>query len=340
MKSCICIITVILMTVWFCPAELSAQSGGTPGAFARMGFSPRGMSMGNSISAVHQDGIYAYYNPALAASQSEFIQLDLSSAALQFDRQLHMAGFHLELPPAAGFSLQLINARVTDIDGRDENGYHTGSLSSSEYQLTGNFGIRFTESFWGGIGLKFNLQKLHPEVPLNSSVGMDLGLLYSPANRLNLALTLQDLLATSAQNTADLYGLESSPESTINFPVRIKIGASYEITEKWLFSTEFEQRYQSFEELEITDRNLSQRVDVTTDSQFIRLGTRYLIHERITIRTGLQSKEIENRFNAQPAAGFSLHLPFDKFSPSIDYALLAEPSGQSTMHVFAIRLNL
>ncbi len=50
-----------------------AQLGGLPGAFARMGFSARGISMGNAMSSVTTGDVMGYYNPALSVSQNEHL---------------------------------------------------------------------------------------------------------------------------------------------------------------------------------------------------------------------------------------------------------------------------
>jgi len=83
------------------------------------------------------------------------------------------------------------------------------------------------------------------------------------------------------------------------------------------------------------------RSNVTTNSQIGRLGARYRIHTRITIRSGVQAMDLNHdTFSIQPTAGFSLHLPYDRLSPAIDYAFVREPSNISTMHVFSIRLQI
>ena len=51
-------------------------------------------------------------------------------------------------------------------------------------------------------------------------------------------------------------------------------------------------------------------------------------------------EDLKDSGSGHLSAGFSINLPFDRFSPSIDYAFVREPYGVANMHVFAIRMNL
>lgn len=322
---------------------LSAQnsSGGFIGSFSRMGFSPRGMGMGNAMTSMTSEGSYSYYNPAFSAIQSDQIQVDAGTALLSFDRQLNMVQSHFQLPPSAGLSVSLLHGRVGNIDGRDLSGYHTGDLSTNEFQLSGNFGIRFSDLFWAGIGIKYNFARYHPEMPATSGIGLNFGVLIKPTSKLNMGITVQDLLASYRFDSSDLYGTDSSNNQQF-FPVRMIAGLSYQISNDWLISLDLENRRHPFESLSVLkDETQSiNRNEQTSSSHFLRTGTSYQLHERLTVRAGMQLNNLGETNDLQPAAGFSIHLPYDMLSPSIDYAFVREPSGFSTMHVFAIRLNL
>jgi hypothetical protein len=326
---------------WTSKLFAQEKSGGFAGSFSRMGFSPRGMAMGNAMTSVVQEGSYSYYNPAFAAIRSDLIQIDAGTAMLPFDRRLNMLHSHFQLPPSAGLSLSILHGSVGNIDGRDLNGYHTENLSTNEFQVIGNFGIRFSQSIWAGIGLKYNIARYHPELPTSTGLGIDAGILIQPFPKLRFGLNVQDLLASYRYNTSDLYGTDSSNNQEF-FPVRIIAGISYEISEHWLISVDAEHRRQSYETLSVRDEP-EQSVDRTKKasvSHFLRTGTSYQLHERFTLRAGAQINELGEGNHLQPAAGFSIHLPYDLLTPSIDYVFVREPSGLSTMHMFAIRLNL
>src|SRR5690625_5393586 len=113
------------------------------------------------------------------------------------------------MPPTAGLSLHLMNAKVGEIDGRNSSGYHTGMLSTNEFKLAGQFGIRLTDHLYAGIGISWFLANYHTEVPNATSVGLDFGILVTAHERLRLALTVRDLLAGYDLDTYGLYGTDS-----------------------------------------------------------------------------------------------------------------------------------
>jgi hypothetical protein len=340
-------VIVVFLGVLIPAGELLAQAGGFTGAFSRIGFGPRGMAMGNALTAVHHDGAYGYYNPALAAAPNDFIQLDFASSAMAFDRQLHMVSAQFQLPPSAGISVSILNGRVGDIDGRTQSGYYTETLSTSEYQMITNFGIRFSDTFWGGVGIKVNLSDFHSDVSTETSIGLDAGL-YKQVGPVGLGLAVQDLFAKTNYDTSNLFGSNTGGARSNDYPTRIKLGGSYVYNSDLLISAEYEIQVLSSEFKSVETRLLegrpvtnTVRSEVTTNTQIARLGARYHIHPRVTLRSGLQALDLNHdSFNIQPTAGFSLHLPFDRFSPTVDYAFMREPSNISTMHVFSIRLQL
>ncbi|MFO7847535.1 MAG: PorV/PorQ family protein [Balneolaceae bacterium] len=341
----IALFAILLMVL---PSAVAlAQAGGFTGSFSRMGFAPRGMAMGNALVATPHEGAYAYYNPAYAARPANHIQVDLSTSALAFDRKLHMASGQFQLPPSAGISVAILNGRVSDIDGRTQSGYTTETFSTNEYQLLTNFGIRFSETFWGGIGIKINRSDFHSEISPESSLGVDFGL-FKQTGKIGIGLAVQDLFAQTNYDTSSLFGNNTGGARSNNFPTRFKFGGSYLYNRDLMVSAEYEIRVLRSERLReetslVGGRPVTNsiREDVTTNSQFFRVGTRYALHPRATLRAGIQANDLNHsNFSIQPTAGFSLHLPLDQFSPSVDYAFMREPSGISTMHVFSIRLNI
>ena len=77
----------------------------------------------------------------------------------------------------------------------------------------------------------------------------------------------------------------------------------------------------------------SETVDVTNAKTLFRLGGQWAAHERFHVQMGYQS-------DSRLSGGFSLKLPQNRFSPSIEYSLSSEPSGFSSIHQFALRFHL
>ena len=339
----------VLITFLGMQGLVYGQNGGFAGSFTRMGFGPRGMAMGNTMTAYTGEGVYAHYNPALAARANPEVQVDISTAALEFDRSLHMVSGTFALPPNAGFSFNFLNANVDDIDGRSISGFRTSNLSTNEYQFKASFGIQFSDNFSAGAGFKFNLSDFDDQVDASTTFGIDLGFLYQVNKQLTLGIAIQDLLAEQELNTEDLFNSDGASENTDTFPKRFKFAASYQFEEKPItLNTEFEIRTQTSQITEIETSTFSgipevitRNREITTSSNQWRLGSSYKLHERITARAGYQIQDLDNIEDSRQASfGFSVHLPFDKYSPAIDYAFVREPSGFSSIHVFAIRLDI
>ena len=326
--------SVVLLAGFLSPNFCYSQ-GGYYGEFSRIGFSPIGLSMGNAMTASTQFTGHSYYNPAQAAIESSTIPLLLSTALMQFDRQLHMVSANFQLPPSAGLTFSLIKARTGEIDGRNLSGYHTGYLSISEYRLSGAFGIRFSDNILAGVGINFNHSDLHEEVPSVQGIGIDFGIIGKISTRLNIGVSVQNLLSSGSINTSDLYGTESALKKEKE-PLRVMFGVTSIFFEDLTFHADYEVRNQYGESaLGNIGRN-----EVRSTAHFFRSGVDYSPHERISLRGGFVWNQKSSEQKLQPSAGFSVHLPFDRFNPSIDYAFVEEPSGISSIHVVGLRVNI
>lgn len=304
-------------------APAFSQSGGKAGAFSRIGFGARGLAMGNATTAFTADGVYSYYNPALAAFASSVNQIDISTSAMSFDRSLNTVSGTFRLPPSGGMQLSILNANVSNIDGRTVDGYHTSSLSTHEYQFAATIGQQLSDKLSAGIGLKYYLSDLHSSVDAASTIGLDLGLLYKINGRLNAGITVQDLLASYTWQSGSLYGDDLSNRID-KFPKRFRLGLSYKIFPEWFMT--LDMQHSSFE---------------NGSDNSVRLGSRYQLHDLIMLRSGWQFEHLNasdpvNHFST----GFSLKLPFEFLNSSIDYAFIQEPNNISYMHTFGVHILL
>jgi len=327
-------IGIVFVTVFLNPNQCYSQ-GGYTGEFSRIGFSPIGLSMGNAMTASTNFTGHSYYNPAQAAIQRKSVPLLFSSALMQFDRQLHMVSASFQLPPSAGLSFSLINARTGDIDGRNLSGYHTGYLSTSEYRLSGAFAIRLSEKVMAGIGINFDHSVLHEEISAVQGIGIGVGVIGKISSKLNIGISVQNFLSSRSINTSDLYGTESASNREKE-PLRVLTGVTYMLIENLALHADYEVRNQYGE----SELNSSGRDEVRSTAHFFRSGVDYSPHERISLRGGIVWNEKNPEQKLQPSAGFSVHLPFDRLTPSIDYAFVEEPSGISSMHVIGLRVNI
>ncbi|MFI5145042.1 MAG: hypothetical protein ACHQJ4_05545 [Ignavibacteria bacterium] len=208
-----------------------AQLGGYAGSFTRMGFGARGISMGNAMTSVTYGDINGYYNPALSPFQNEHL-VTLSYSFLSLDRSLNFVSYtkNFKLPNnpqgGAGFTFSWINAGVSNIDGRDADGYQIGNYSVYENQLAFAPAIRVSEKFSFGIGFKFYFSKLFDGVK-STSLGFDVGGLYKVTDKINVGVAIKDLNSKYSWNTASVYGQDNGSITTDRFPVLYNLGVSY-----------------------------------------------------------------------------------------------------------------
>lgn len=339
-------IYIILLLLVGSTGTVLSQSGGFAGAPQRIGYGPVALGMSNAMTAVTSQGTYAQYNPAHSALFQSYIPLQLSVSSLSYDRIHQTLGASFQLPPSAGVSVSLLRTGINDIDGRSLSGYPVDNFDVSEYQLHTAFGIRMSSKVNVGFGFKINYADYHQDLEPETSVGIDLGLLYKISSNVNFGFTIQDLFAEYRWNSAELYGQNESRNVVNKFPTRFKWGLAYQ-KEEFTISGEYEiQALTSEVEEEDTfisngrPNLISSLTELKTNAQQLRLGGAWNAHERITVRAGYSLSDLSNSNSWGASSGFSLYLPFDKFSPSIGYAFVLEPNRISNMHVFSLSLNL
>ncbi len=299
-----------------------------PGSFSRMGFGSRGISMGNSIGAVIDGNLSTYYNPALSAFQeSNYLQIGYSFLSL--DRSLNYLGFTRNFKfsskgdnkiRAAGVSAGIINAGVSKIDARDNQGNKTGDLSTSENQFFIALANRFSEKFAIGLNLKLYYYHLYEEVN-STTFGFDIGALYVFNKNLTAAIVLTDINSKYKWDTTELYGQEGNNEEN-KFPLLKKLAVAYNFLEpKVLVSAEIENS--------------------NAKSNILRFGAEYGIYPGLNIRVGIDKINLSNSdIPARPSGGFSYSYSFENWIIGIDYAYAYEPYSINNSHIISLNFNL
>lgn len=337
---------ILFISVIF-PVSILAQNGGSAGSFLKLGFGAQGMSMGNAVSSVPEIGNLSFYNPALNAFivQRDF---DLGTSVLSFDRSLHTTSGRFRLPPSAGLSFSIMNAGVSNIDGRSLSGYPTETFNANDYLIQTSFGVRATDRFSFGVSVKFIISNYHPDLSNSVGFGMDAGVLFKASPETFLSLVARDFLLTHNWGTNKLYGGKEQLETNNYFPTTLLFGASQRFLEhKLIISGELLARFQSSEFYSTsisTDffppSNSINRKKVSTTNLAVQFGVLYQIHERIRLQAGYSQRDIEFSGNDSFSGGFSLFLPYDKFAPIVNYSITTEPNVGTFIHTFGFRFNL
>ncbi|MBM4165599.1 MAG: hypothetical protein FJ218_01525 [Ignavibacteria bacterium] len=318
-KNYLLIFFLILHCTFFIVQHSFSQLGGTAGAFARMGFSSRGMGMGNAISALTSGEISTYYNPALSPFSANK-NACVSYSFLSLDRQLNFLSYTQSVHPTAGFSLGLINQQVGNIDGRDADGAHTETYSTNENQFYLSFANKISKYVSIGLTTKIYYAKLYKEFT-STTVGFDAGILLRPKEQYAFAIVLQDLNSKYRWNSKALYN-ENGRETIDKFPTLTKFAFSYLLPEQ--------------------DGNISAEYETSNrKTSFLRGGVEINLHEQFTVRGGADRIDINNEFSGmKPSFGFTVRPSISNLYIKIHYAYIFEPFAPSGAHSIAFSYSL
>ncbi len=338
---------LILLMVTCATLPSVAQRGSYAGAPFRMGASASATGFGNAGVAggdVHQ----ADANPALSAFNTE-PGIELSSAALRFDRSLHGIRLRTVLPPSAGLTIGFTYAGVGDFDGRTVSGYPTGRFGISEMQLAAAFGIRVSDRTRLGAGMRISRADYGNATRPPTGVGLDLGLVRELGTHTRIGIAVTDLIAAYTWDTQELYGTLGSRQQKDRFPTRIKLGVTHRFEpQALLLAVDLEQRvvHATFESREL-NTDLGQpfeRVvlsETTNAIRQMRTGLSWQAHDQVVVRGGWQVEDLgEIAGSDRISFGFTLDIPQVKRLPVLDYAFSTEAGGFSSFHQFAFRFSL
>lgn len=326
----------IFLIVCFIFSSVLAQeqfnrNSSQPGAFSRMGFGARGKAMGNSNSAIIDGNVDVYYNPALSVFQEgnsfqtaySFLSLDRKLNFLSFTKKFELGRIDSlkknKFRPTAGLSIGLINAGVTNIDERDNQGFKTADLSVFENQFYLNLAIKMSTKLSLGVNAKFYYSKIYKDMT-STTLGFDIGVLYKFSENLTTAFVLKDLNSKYKWDSSKLYGLEGITQEE-KFPVLKKLAVAYHFADlNLLVASEFESS--SF------------------GTNIFRLGTEYGIIDNFDLRAGIDYMNLSN-FDTpiRPTFGFRYGYNLLGFILNIEYAFAFEPYSEFDQHIVGININ-
>jgi hypothetical protein len=312
-------------------SQYSAISG-MPGAFSRLGFGARGIGMGNAMSAIKDGNLVSYYNPALTVFQ-EGNSFQTSYTFLSLDRHLNFLNFtkkfefgKKDMPDGtvkprsiAGVSVGVINAGVTNIDGRDSQGNQTETLSTSENQFFVAVANKFSDKLSVGIAFKFYYYKLYEQVTSNA-LGFDVGALYSINDAMTVSIAFSDINTKYKWDTGKIYG-SSGTTSEDKFPLMKRIGFSYKFDEPGIVAA-----------IEYESSN--------ADASYFRAGAEYNLFNDLFLRAGVDRVNINNfDIPVRPSLGLSYFYKAGFIILGFDYAFVIEPYSAGDQHVIGINVN-
>jgi len=314
-------IAVVLLSlsvscVAFSQLQSSSSDGGLAGGPMRMGFGARGIAMGNAMTSVISGDVQSYYNPALVPFESD-PTVNAAYGVLSLDRTLNFLSYTKSLQPNAGFSISIINAGVGNIDGRDADGIHTETYSTSENAFMFSFGIKPASRFAFGVTAKILYYSLFTGIK-STTAGVDIGILYLLSEEVTLGAVLQDISAKYKWDSTPLYGQLGSSYSDF-YPLRKRIGLSW-MPKSYpvILSGEFES---------------------IGSAQYVRIGSEIEVYDGIHIRGGMDRIGTNAELPAKPSLGISFQTKVAHWTPSFDYAYVFEPYSPSGIHILSLALR-
>ena len=308
-----------LIPVYTSLAQLQTDNsiGGLAGAPMRMGFGSRGIGMGNALSAITTGDLSAYYNPALTPFQTS-PELMASYGVLSLDRRLNFISFGQSLKPHAGISFALINSGVGNIDGRDYEGNHTETYSTSENAFLFSFGIQVIPQLSLGLSAKFFYYSLYNDMS-STTAGLDLGAVYFITDEFTVAGVIQDINAKYKWDSSKLYGIAGSSFSD-NFPERKRLAMSYNF-KQWDLLSDAE-------------------VEWIGSEPFARIGAEIGIAHGVALRSGLDQIDLSGEgLSVKPSFGISVATTIGSWTPAFHYAYVIEPESPSNMHFISLSVR-
>lgn len=310
-------------------SEMAVQ----PGAFSRMGYGARGIGFGNAMSSVIDGELVSYYNPAVAPFQNDnsfiagysFLSLDRSLNFLSYTRKFDFysasdtARINRKPRTTAGLSIGVLNSGVSDIDGRDNNGLSTGSLSTSENQFFMGLAATVSQKLSLGVNIKYYYYKLYEDIN-SDAIGFDIGALYRVNDQFNISLVITDINSKYEWNTTSIYEQEGLVTED-KFPTLRKIGVSYRNKEIGILGAiEFENS--------------------SAQTNIIRAGVEYNIYDEFYIRGGIDQFNIDNLdWPVVPSVGFSFYKAFDSLVVGVDYAFQYEQFSNDGRNIIGLNFN-
>jgi hypothetical protein len=318
-KYTIAIFFLTLITLSYSQSQLQSSSsiGGSSGAPMRMGFGARGMSMGNAMTSLISGDIQAYYNPALTPFETVPIAV-ASYGLLSLDRKLNFLSFTKSIKPNAGLSLAVINSGVTNIDGRDRDGIHTETYSTSENAFMLSFGLKPAPRFAIGATVKILYFVLFEEMK-STTAAIDIGVIYLLTDDISLGAVFQDIKGKYHWNSTKLYGTLGR-DFYDYFPLRKRIGISW-IPKEYHF-------------------NISSEVEVIGSAVFFRIGSEYELYEGLHLRCGIDQIALNADLPVKPGLGLSFETQVSGLTPVFQYAYIFEPYSVRGIHIISLAVKL
>ncbi len=287
--------------------NLGGQRTGTAAAqFLKIGVGARAIGMGESYIAVGNDAEALYWNPA-GITLFEKNSVFFSHNQWLIDTQLEYAGIVFHLDQANSFGAAITYLHTEDmVETTELQPFGTGrTFGFSDFLLGITYARKMTSQFSFGVSVKL-MQETIAELTMRS-VLFDLGTFYRTGwKSTRFAVTVtnfgQDMAPSGSvkSQTLDNRDVEITSFQKFPPPILFRIGVAGEI---------IDNEYHRI----TTSVQLNHPND---NAENINLGAEYWWRDKIALRAGYKTAQVEETFSL----GFGLHFPITLADFRLDYA--------------------
>ena len=302
LKCLIISIIALILVGGYCIAN--EEIGGKGGAFLQIPLGARPAGLGNAFTAVADDINAVYFNPAGLCQ----IQNDMLGGMYNFmsmDR-VHYQAVLIKQIKGNGLALSFNRFGVSEIDGRDSEGYPTEIFDDSEISFKIAYGRKLLPFFGIGGGAKYIIQSLGDAK--GSGFAFDAGVLFLLFQSEN-SFIKSFRVGGSFNNIGGKMTWNTESENEDKIPITMRVGSTIDFNLgvlNWLATVDASQ----------TEDNLKFHFGVET----------WLIKE-LCIRAGLDDRDIN----------FGASLRIGKFQ--FDYAYCPDILGEGATSKLGIQLR-
>ena len=264
-------------------AALGPSGGASATPSQQVPVGPRAIGMGSAFSAIADDATALFWNPAGLALVGH--QEIAGSSANQFDTGLrdNLVSFLVPLSPNLAMATDWYHS-----------GFDDGELGFSENRVTIGAGLKVAPWLWAGAGAKLlarNTSLDNLSVSSGRGLGLDLGLLAAPLDRLHLGLVGQDLTGTELRT--------SDGQSSVAYPKNLRLATAYTFRKYGTVAFDLDDRW--------------------------HLGVEATPHPMVALRAG-----VEQDLNGSETATWSAGLGFKLGMLRVDWARNMPPTLPGT----------
>ena len=309
-KCFIITIIIFILVSSYCIAD--EESGGQGGAFLQIPIGARPAGLGNAFTAIADDINAVYFNPAGLCQ----IQNDMLGGMYNFmsmDRA-HYQAVLIKQIKGNGLALSFNRFGVSEIDGRDSEGYPTEKFDDSEIAFKIAYGRELLPFFGVGAGAKYIIQSL--DDAKGSGFAFDAGVLFLlPISESFLIKSIR--IGGSLNNLGGKITWDTELENEDKIPITLRLGSAVDFN--------------------LGMRNVLATIDVSqtgmelfsTENDFkFHLGVEAWLIKELGIRAGIDGENVN----------FGASLQMGKFQ--FDYAYCPDILGEGATSKLGIQLRL